>query len=168
MFPPLVRWTLALAFLAAAAFLASRDPVPAAGFLLAAAALVYAHFRNGTVWLAFHALRGGDSEEARRLLDAIRRPGWLDRQSRAYYEWIRGTLALEAGNREDAVDRLRAALEGGLRTDHDRCVVACVLADTLLDLGGREEAAALLRRARALPHREELDPEIDRVESRLA
>jgi tetratricopeptide (TPR) repeat protein len=136
-------------------------------FLVAAALLAWGYYRYGTVWLALQALSAGDGERAARLLKSVRRPTRLGSQSRAYYEYMRGVLAAGEERFDRAESHLRSALDHRLRTENDRSLVECTLAEVLALRGQKEEARVVLDRARARDHKPTLDELIERIEQRL-
>lgn len=168
MFTPVVRLAAVLVLLALAIRELGERPVLSAAWFACAACLAYGHFRYGTVWLASRAVRRGDFAKAKSLLGRIRRPDLLRRVDRAHYEYIRGAIDLDEGNAAGAIAHLRSALDGGLHTSNNRCVVACMLAEASLGIGDREGAARYLEIARGLPHKEGLDSAIAAVVEKLA
>lgn len=136
-------------------------------FLAAAALLAWGYYRYGTVWLALRALSAGDGERAARLLNGVRRPDRLGSQSRAYYEYVRGVLAAAEERFDRAESHLRSSLDHRLRTENDRTLVECTLAEVLILRGRKDEARAILSRARARDHKPTLDELMERIDQRL-
>jgi hypothetical protein len=162
------RMALILFTLGFGAFqIAQGRATPGAIWLAAAVLLVYGYVRHGTVWLAFRALRAGNSKRAEALLDQIAFPDWLQSQHRAYYEFFRGTLAAARDDWEAARGHLATALKHKLRTDNDRSMVECVFAAALLCTGDRPGAREHLELARSYDHKPEVDVEIRKVEEML-
>jgi hypothetical protein len=136
--------------------------------LFAGSALIaVGYFRNGTVWIAFRALKSGRSDRAERLIAKTRNPSWLSAGQRAYYELLKGTLAGEKGDLSAAETHLRAALSGRLRTRNDIQVAKLALADVVLHRGELRSAEALLAEVRAEPTKEGLKPYIEEIEERV-
>ena len=123
-------------------------PFYAAWPILGGALLIYGHFRYGTVWFAFRALKKGDLDGAGRLILAVRKPEWLGREYLAYYHWTRGALDAAAQRLDEAHRHFLAAMEGSLRTPKDRAVVCCCLAELAARQGRVDEAENFMMRAR--------------------
>jgi len=137
-------------------------------FLLGAGVFSIGHFRYGTVLFAHRAMRAGDLDRAEKLLKKIRHPELLSRQYRSYYHWIDGAIAGEEEDWERSRASLEAALSlGALRTSHNRSVVHWQLAAVLAEQGDEEGARAELEKARAEPHKPEVDGLIARLEDEL-
>ena len=116
------------------------------GIVLVAAAglLVFGYFRYGPIRPAFVALQMGNMSAVERLLSTIRFPHLLNNQSKAYLHWIKGVLNAQHADRlASAEDNLRSALNLGVRTSNDRCVLAADVRRTLPrsvgTLNGRKE-----------------------------
>lgn len=144
--------------------LQQRHHATAAMFLVAIVLLIYGHYRYGTVWLAFRRLRTGDTRRASRLLAQISTPRLLNSQNRAYYEWIKGELACEAGDFAAAESHFRQSLAHDLRTSNNRCVVEARLAAVLIKQNMSEEAQELIRVARQRQHKPQIDTILDDLE----
>ena len=156
-----------VALVLGAVLLAAGQPV---GWLFVGqvALLAYGYARYGPVALAFQAYHRQDWARLAALLGEVRRPEWLRPQDRAYFEFLRGVLAMCHGDVGSARRHLAAADAARLRTDHIRCVLECHRADAALAAGERAAAAAHLAAARAIPHRPEVEPEIARLELAVA
>lgn len=135
--------------------------------LLAAGLLAFGHFRYGTVWLAFRALRKGDMDRADALLEKVADPNRLNAQCRAYYDWIKGVVSTARGELDQARQHLESAVGGALRTSTDRSVALCCLAEVAAKSGDEDEAREILDSARAEPHAPSVDPIISKVESMM-
>lgn len=129
--------------------------------------MIYGYARYGTVRLAYHAARSGDTARAMRLLQMVRRPERLSAQSLAYYLWIRGAVEADHGNLEEARGHLLGALNGPLRSSNDRCVVACTLAQIELKAGNATAAGEFLERAKTEAHGPAADAVIQEIEKKI-
>jgi uncharacterized protein HemY len=132
--------------------------------ILGAVLLTVGYFRYGTVWLAFHALARGNLEKANRHISKINNPDRLGNQSKAYYYWIKGLLALNHGRHEEAKEFLERVEENHLRTANDQSILACLFAQVAIHAGDGDRARTCLKKARALPHKPEVDSIISHVE----
>ncbi len=120
--------------------------------------------RNGGVWAAFRAFRHGRLDRVRRLVSATRFPRQLNPASVAYYNWLKGVLEAERGRFAAARVHLLVAASGQLKTQNDRTLVQCLLAEAALQEGDPVTASHHLQLASALEHR----PEVDGVIASLA
>ena len=148
MFTPVTRAFLILGSIAYAIWLFSMGNLGGILFLVAAACLVFGYFRYGTIWLAFQAVRKGKFKLAEKLIGKVFDPNSLNPQSRAYYHWVHGMLALKHGDLNRARDFLDLAATGKLRTSNDRSMVACTLTQIALAKGDRVAAEEQLQKAR--------------------
>ncbi|MEQ1911713.1 MAG: hypothetical protein ABMA15_23040 [Vicinamibacterales bacterium] len=142
------------------------DPT-GAWFLVAAALLAYGHFRYGTVWLAFRALRKGDVDRAGSFLNQVARPGMLSPESRAYYFMVFGLVAASRGQLGEAESALRKALALPLRTENDRALVEVALAELLVTSTSPNEARELLALAAGRATKPVVSKEVERVTALL-
>lgn len=166
-FAPPQRLVLALLCVALALMLATRASpwslVPlACGFLL-----LWDYVRNSGVWIGFRAFRQGRLARVRRSLRSVRWPQWLSPCSRAYYHWLRGVLEAADGRLEAARVHLLVAASSALRTENDRSLVQCLLAELALQQGNRTAAAQHVCLANALGHRGEVARIITALRRRL-
>ncbi|MFO7592666.1 MAG: hypothetical protein R6X15_01290 [Pseudomonadota bacterium] len=136
-------------------------------FILLAVWLAWDALRNGTVWHGFHAFRDGDIRAVRKAMLQIRRPNMLSPQSLAYYHWLKGVVDMADNRFAAAKVHLLVAASGSLRTENDRSLVHCLLAEVGLQEQEPEVAREHLRHARALQHRPDVDRIIDNLSARL-
>ena len=130
MFSLPVRILLILATAAYGTYQLTMGKPVGIAFVAAAGLLVFGYFRYGSIRPAFAALQVGDIERVERLLSTIRFPHLLNTQSRAYLHWIRGVLDAQHKDRlASAEDNLRSALNLGVRTSNDRCVLVATMAE---------------------------------------
>jgi len=133
-------------------------------FTLLAVWLVWDALRNGTVWHAFHAFRSGNLTAMRNALIVMRWPSLLNRQSLAYYNWLKGVVDMSDGRFAAAKVHLLVAASGSLRSTNDRSLVHCLLSEVALQQQEPEIAREHLHHATALQHR----PDVDRIIANLA
>lgn len=133
---------------------------PLAGlFALVALWLIWDALRHGSVWYGFHAFRRGDLAAVRLSLVQMRWPNLLDAECLAYYHWLKGVIEMADGRFAAAKVHLLVAASGQLRTENDRSLVHCLLAEVALQEMDQSVAQEHLRHARALQHH----PEVDRI-----
>ena len=151
-FTPHLRLTLALLCAALASMLTFRATPLAAAPLLCAALLLWDYFRNSGVWIGFRAFRQGKLQRLRRNLDSVYWPQLLSPRSRSYYHWLRGVLDAADGRLQAARVHLLVAATGRLRTENDRSLVQCLLAELALQEGEHAMAVEHVRLANSLAH----------------
>ena len=130
--------------------------------------LTYGHFRYGPMVVAFRAYNKRDWVALRSHLCTVRHPEWLTAQNRAYYDFLTGVAAHEAQDFQTARDRLAAVEAVHLRTDNMRSVLEWHRAAAALGLEDSAAAQLHLEKARAMPHRPEVDAMLEELESRVA
>jgi outer membrane PBP1 activator LpoA protein len=167
MYSPMTRLVLILTGLALGSWMILSGQAIGAPFLVAAAMLIWGHFRYGTVWLAWRAAKRGDLAKAHELLGKIRSPDKLTPQSRAYYHWLTGCIAAENDQPALAQRNLGLAASGRLRTENDRSIVLCQMARICLDQGEPDAARGHLAAARAIVQKDAVSQMIEEIQARL-
>lgn len=162
-----MRLIVALLALLCGVFLLLQHSWFAVPFLALAPALIWDYFRRSAVWQAFAAFRRGDLAAVRWWLEQVRFPKLLNRPSQAYYHWLRGALEATDSRLQAAKVHLLVAASGQLRTENDRSLVQCLLAEVNLQAGAPEVARDHLRLAESLAHYGEVDRLIDHLRRRL-
>lgn len=156
-----------IAMLLGAAWLGRGERIDGAIVLTAAAVLIWGYFRNGSLWLALAAYRTGNVERMRVHVRRVHWPRLLSPRWRAYYHWLQGvTLAVE-GRIAPARDHLLQARRWRFRTENDRSIMECQLADMAIRCGEPAQAWGHLRQARTLVHHPVVDALIASVEDRI-
>ncbi len=162
-FAPSTRLVLALVFAALTMMFVLHGSEAALFPLLGSVLLVWDVTRNSAVWIGFRAFRQGNVARVRRCLEEVRWPVLLSAGSRAYYEWLKGVVDAADGRYEAARVHLLVAATGALRTENDRSLVHCLLAEIALQQGDRVVAGEHLRIADALSH----PPEVAQIIAKL-
>jgi len=126
--------------------------------------LIWDALRHASVWYGFHAFRAGELGRVRYALAQVRWPALLNSESTAYYHWLKGVVEVADSRFAAGKVHLLVAASGQLRTENDRSLVHCLLAEVALQEGQSEEAGEHLRHARALQHH----PNVDRMIASLA
>jgi hypothetical protein len=133
----------------------------------AALALTWGYFRVGSVWLALAAYRMGNVELMSVHVRRVRWPRLLSPRYRGYYHWLQGVgLAIE-GRIAPARDHLLQARRWRFRTENDRSIMECQLADMAIRCGEPAQAWSHLGHARTLRHHPVVDTLIASVEARI-
>lgn len=137
-------------------------------FLIAALLLCWDALRNASVWAGFGAFRHGDLLTVRAAVQQVRWPQLLSPSSRAYYQWLKGTLEAADGRLGAAKVHLLLAVSGELHTENDRSLLHCLLAEIALQEGDKVRAEEHLHHAAALKHHPDVNRIINSLSARLA
>lgn len=128
-------------------------------FFLIAALLFIDVIRNSSVWYGFSAFRRGDMAMVNYALQQIRWPQMLSPQSLAYYNWLKGVKEVADERYAAAKVHLLVAINGELKTQNDRSLLHCLLAEIAIQEEQGDTAREHLKHAAALEHH----PEVDRI-----
>jgi hypothetical protein len=166
-YSPDSRLLIALLALVCSLYLGFNFTPLAGAFALIALWLVWDALRHASVWYGFSAFRRGDLAGVRYALIQMRWPKLLDAESLAYYHWLKGVIEVADSRFAAAKVHLLVAASGRLRTENDRSLVHCLLAEVALQESDKAEALEHLRHAKALQHRPDVDRLIGKLSSRL-
>lgn len=128
-------------------------------FFIVSALLFIDVLRNSSVWYGFSAFRRGDLGVVNYALQQVRWPQLLSAQSLAYYNWLKGVNEVADERYAAAKVHLLVAINGELKTQNDRCLLHCLLAEIALQEGEADTAREHLKHAAALEHH----PEVNRI-----
>lgn len=168
MLPPRIRLLIAALTLWLGVTLLSHGAhVAGAVCCVGTLALTWGYFRVGSVWLALAAYRMGNVEQMSVHVRRVRWPRLLSPRYRGYYHWLQGVgLAIE-GRIAPARDHLLQARRWRFRTENDRSIMECQLADMAIRCGEPAQAWSHLGHARTLRHHPRVDTLIASVEARI-
>lgn len=166
-YSPDSRLLVAALFTILAIYLGLQLVVLALLFFFAALLLLWDALRHGTVWPAFDAFKTHRHEQLYVLLEAIRWPSLLAPRSLAYYNWLKGVQDIGAQRLAAAKIHLLAAASGPIRTETDRSLIHCLLAEVAIQQAEGEVAAEHLRHAAALAGSDNIRRLIERLQARL-
>jgi ABC-type nickel/cobalt efflux system permease component RcnA len=130
--------------------------------------LIWDVLRHSSVWRAFHAFRANDLATVRLSLSQVRWPNLLEPETIAYYHWLKGVVDVADARFAAAKVHLLVAASGSLRTENDRSLVHCLLAEVALQEKKEEEAKEHLHHARALQHHPNVERMITALTDRLS
>ena len=130
--------------------------------------LTWGYVRYGPMVLAFKAYHDRDWPALEQHLATVRRPAWLSAQNRAYFALLSGVVRYKRGDVPGARALLAAVPEDQLRTDNMRSILECHRAELALAAGDRAAAEEHVRRARAIPHKPEIDDALMELMRQLA
>ncbi|MFU8837434.1 MAG: hypothetical protein ACNA75_03955 [Thiohalomonadaceae bacterium] len=136
-------------------------------FLAVAVLLSWDALRYGSVWPAFDAFKRHQLDQMGAYLLGIRWPSLLSPRSLAYYNWLKGVLDISAGRQAAAKVHLLAAASGAIRTETDRSLIHCLLAELAIQQAEPTVAADHLRLAAALSSQAQVRGMITRLQARL-
>ncbi len=135
-----------------------RSPL-AVMFFVISALLFIDVLRNSSVWYGFAAFRRGDMAAVNYALQQVRWPALLSPQSNAYYNWLKGVKETADGRFAAAKVHLLVAINGELKTQNDRSLLHCLLAEIAIQEEEGDTAREHIKHATALEHH----PEVDRI-----
>jgi tetratricopeptide (TPR) repeat protein len=133
----------------------------------AAALLAYGYFRYGSVWLISRHVRKGEMDKAERMLGTIKNPQLLAPQQKGYYYLYKGAVEQQKGNLEGAKSSYLDALAEGAMTANNKSIANLNLASIYYRQGMLEQAKERLREAKEVPHKREVEYEIEELGSKL-
>lgn len=138
--------------------------------LLAAGAmgyLIWSHYREGTVFLATQAFQKKDYEKARRLLDDIKKPEYLRKGRRNYYEFMCGNIALKTGDYDAAERHFQIASRLPFRRPNDKAIILVNLANINLRKKDYERVQAYVDLARKMEVTSRVAKIINKIENEI-
>lgn len=98
-------------------------------FLLIGIILLVSYFLLGTVQSAAMLVQGMQFEAAEKRLGLTIKPNWLYKTNHAFYYLLKGSMAMNLKNYEDAEKWLTKAQEIELPTDNEKAMVSLQLAN---------------------------------------
>ncbi|MCW8917542.1 MAG: hypothetical protein OQL08_01820 [Gammaproteobacteria bacterium] len=144
-----------------------RSPL-AIPFFILSALLFIDTLRNSSVWYGFTAFRRGDLTTVNHALQQVRWPQLLSPQSLAYYNWLKGVKEIAEQRYAAAKVHLLVAINGELKTQNDRCLLHCLLAEIALQEEEGDLAREHIKHATTLEHRPEVNRIIQSLTQRLS
>lgn len=124
--------------------------------------------RNSSIWYGFSAFRNGELAKVSYALGQVRWPRLLSAESTAYYHWLKGVVDVADERYAAAKVHLLVAINGELRTQNDRCLLHCLLAELALQEEDNATAREHLKHASALDHHPEVNRIIQSLEQRMS
>lgn len=136
-------------------------------FLFAGTALIWGHFRYGTIWRAWKFYMKNDLTGLEKQLSYIKNPELLNPQNKAYYHLLNGVILSRDEKWEEAFKDFKIASKGPLRTENALSIVYVCLADSAIFLNDKASAKEYLQKARELEHNEGVLKVIQEVEQKI-
>ncbi|MFC3199207.1 hypothetical protein ACFOET_16395 [Parapedobacter deserti] len=129
--------------------------------------LTWSHYREGTVFIASQAFQQQDYEKTRRLLADIKRPDYLRKGRRNYYEFMSGNLALKAEDYDAAERHFQIASRLPFRRPNDKAIILVNLANINLRKKDFERVRAYVTLARKLEVTSRVAQIINKIENEI-
>lgn len=129
--------------------------------------LIWSHYREGTVFLATQAFQQQKFEKARQLLADIKKPEYLRKKRRNYYEFMSGNLALKAGDYDAAERHFQIASRLPFRRPNDKAIILVNLANINLRKQDYERVRAYIDVARKLEVTSRIAQIINKIENEI-
>lgn len=129
--------------------------------------LIWSHYREGTVFLASQAFQNKDFEKAKRLLDEIKKPEYLRKRRRNYYEFMSGNLALKMEDYDAAERHFQIASRLPFRRPNDKAIILVNLANINLRKQHYERVKAYINAARKLEVTSRVAQIINKIENEI-
>lgn len=129
--------------------------------------LIWSHYREGTVFMATQAFQRQDYDRTAVLLDDIKRPDWLRKGRRNYYEFMRGNLALKSEDYDDAERHFQIASRLPFRRSNDKAIILINLANINLRKKDYERVQAYIEVARKLDVTSRVAQIINKIENEI-
>jgi uncharacterized protein HemY len=141
----------------------------AAFCLLMIVLVIIEYFRQGTLVLAAKHFHLKDYKKAEDLLRQIRKPEWLSKKRRGFYEYMMGGICLQKQDFTGAEGHYELAAQYPLRSLNDHVAALVHVANISIRLGKYDKAEAYL--ALALKDKEKITAKmlavIDRLQQEL-
>ena len=129
--------------------------------------LIWSYYREGTVFIATQAFQKKDYEKARRLLEDIKKPEYLRKGRRNYYEFMCGNIALKAEDYDAAERHFQIASRLPFRRPNDKAIILVHLANINLRKKDYERVKAYTDLARKLEVTSRVAQIINKIENEI-
>lgn len=130
--------------------------------------LLWGYYRYATVRLALSRIRKEDYKEAERIIDYTTKPQSLNKGQKAYYFFVKGLIAREKDQYEEAYMMLEEALTTGIKQESDRAMAILALTDMALIQKHRNDAKEYFSKIKDLKVDPKLMPAIRKMQQWLA
>lgn len=129
--------------------------------------LLWSYFREGTVFLATQAFQNKDYAKAKMYLDDIKKPEYLRKGRRNFYEFMMGNIALKEENYEKAEQHFQIATRLPFRRSNDKAIILVNLANLNLRKRDYERVRAYVKLARELEVSSSVAQIINKIENEI-
>ncbi|PSK93385.1 hypothetical protein [Taibaiella chishuiensis] len=129
--------------------------------------LLFGYFRKGSVALALSQLRKEDYAEAERIIDYTTQPDRLDKKQKAYYLFVKGFIAREKDNFDEAKILLEESLNDGIKNQNDIAMALLALTDMEMVRKNRIKAREYFVQMKDLKVKQDMMPAIRKMQEWL-
>jgi tetratricopeptide (TPR) repeat protein len=123
------------------------------------------YFKEGPIILAAKYYHKKDYQKAEELLDQIKKPAWLSKKRRGFYEFLMGGICLQKREYEAAESHYEVAALYPLRSANDHVAALVHVANLSIRHSNFEKAKAYLELA--VKHEQEINARMKAVIERL-
>ncbi len=109
--------------------------------------VIYEYFKQGTLVLAAKFYHSKDYKKAEELLKQIKRPDWLSKKRRGFYEYMMGAICLHKQDFDAAEQHYELATQYPLRNLNDHIAAIVHVANISIRLGKYDKAETYLQLA---------------------
>lgn len=109
--------------------------------------IIVEYFKQGTLVFAARFFHQKDFEKTEELLKQIRRPEWLSKKRRGFYEYMMGAISLQKNDFDAAERHYELAAQYPLRTLNDHIAALVHVANISIRQGKYDKAEAYLQLA---------------------
>jgi tetratricopeptide (TPR) repeat protein len=127
--------------------------------------IIVEYFRQGTLVLAAKYYHLKDFQKTEELLNQVKKPEWLSKKRRGFYEYMMGGICLQRHDFDAAERHYELAAQFPLRTVNDHVAALVHVANISIRQGNYEKAEAYLQLA--LKDREKITAKMVSVIDRL-
>lgn len=128
---------------------------------------IWSYYRDGTVFMVSEAYKRKEYEKARMLLADIKKPEYLRKKRRNYYEFISGSLALQLLDYDKAETHFQIASRLPFRRPNDKALVLVQLANINLHKRNYDRVKIYIDKARELETTSRVSQIINRIENEI-
>lgn len=129
--------------------------------------LLWGYFRRGSVPLALSRLRNEEYKEAEAILNHTTQPDKLEKKQKAYYLYVKGFIAREKDQYEEARIYLEESLNEGVRNQNDIAMALLALADMEMVRNNKRKALEYFSQLKGLKVKPALMPSIRKMQDWL-
>jgi tetratricopeptide (TPR) repeat protein len=109
--------------------------------------IIFEYFKQGTLVLAAKYYHLKDYAKTEKLLKQIKKPEWLNKKRRGFYEYMMGAICLRKHEFNEAEQHYELAAQYPLRTLNDHVAALVHVANISIRLGKYDKAEAYLQLA---------------------
>ena len=109
--------------------------------------IIFEYFKQGTLVLVAKYYHIKDYTKTEELLSQIRKPEWLNKKRRGFYEYMMGAICLQKLEYDAAEQHYELAAQYPLRTLNDHVAALVHVANISIRLGKYDKAEAYLKLA---------------------